>query len=242
MKTAIFGLGYTGKRLFEFLDNKNHSVCGFSSRTKLKNSVIHDFSNSGEFPDLDNQDCSITTFPLHSLDYKKYTNWMSEITDNFYLFSSTGVFQRTNCLVNEQSPKDSSHKRFESEQYWLSRGGRIIYLSGIFGENRNPADWVRSGKVVKNPRQLNMVHISDIITHTTAILAEGITVNELILSDGQIHTWTDICVYLESKGIIQASTEQTATRETVFIDSSLARTLIPHMQFADFWKELEKIN
>lgn len=257
MKIAIAGLGYTGKAIYQglkYLHQENNSLFLFSRNTKIDDSQLLDFA--GEFQSISSDswnaffrtkyDKLLLTFSIHDLNQKTILKILRNAGQCF-LFSSTGIFKRINLenelIIDELTPKDENHKRYLNEKFWLENGGKIIYLSGIYGPERNPIDWIINGKVKKNYRQLNLIHLNDIKNFTINILiGQNYIPAEMILSDGQIHTWNDIFNVAAEEGWIKKFDLVRSSKENAICNSSLVQNFFPHLQFANFWHELKILN
>lgn len=247
-KHAILGLGYTGLRILESL-NDEFRITSFSRKTTVSNSKIYDFGDEesvrkfvGEYENS-TFDSLIITFPLHSVPTKYLlTEAFSKVSRRKWLLGTTSIYKREG-EIRESTPKNPEHERFEIEEKFLESGGKILRLSGIYGPSRNPADWIRKGLVRKSKRQLNLCHISDITEAVRGILSdlEDKLPSELVLSDNQWHTWWEIFQFLEEKGRISNYPEVEPDREDSFVDSGLIRKFLPGLQTKDFWRELEKL-
>ncbi len=246
-KIAVFGLGYTGLRILRALQ-KEHEVLGISRQTKESDSILLDFSDSsalGNFAEsYENSpfDFLILTFPIHTFPHSDFIiQILPKLSKKFWLLGTTSIYQRDGSDITEKTPLDPTHDRFEIEKQFLEIGGNILRLSGIYGPNRNPADWIRKRLIPKTKRQLNLIHGDDIAETVKMLFAYqgGDLPSELVLADNQWHTWLEVFRFLEDHGKIIAVTEQESDREDAFVDASLVRKFLPGLQTKDFWRELE---
>ncbi|EPG76342.1 hypothetical protein LEP1GSC058_1234 [Leptospira fainei serovar Hurstbridge str. BUT 6] len=245
---AILGLGYTGLRALRALE-VDLPVLGFSANTHTETSKKFDFAKpeairrfKSEF-EISPFDALIVTFPIHSLATRDlFLEVLPKVARRFWLLGTTSVYRRGGDIL-ETTAKNSGHERYEIEDRFLESGGKILRLCGIYGPKRNPGDWARKGLVKKAKRQLNLVHVEDIIQVLRRILLDsqdGLP-SELLLSDNQWHTWFEIFRFLEDNGKIDPRKEEESDREDAFVDSSLIRKFLPGLQTKDFWGELEKL-
>ncbi|EMJ97437.1 MULTISPECIES: hypothetical protein [unclassified Leptospira] len=248
-KFAIFGLGYTGLRILNTLQ-KDNTVLGVSRETKVEGSILLDLSDPAALENFRKEnegsgfDASLITFPVQKLANRDQVfDTIFSISKTVWMFGSTSIYQRFSPDITEKTPLDPTHDRYETELRFLERGGRILRLSGIYGPDRNPANWARKGSVKKTKRQLNLIHGDDISEAVRLLLSySGNDLpSELILTDGQWHTWLEIFRFLEDHGKIQVVPEEKMDREDCFIDSGLIRKFLPGLQTKDFWGELEKL-
>lgn len=248
-KIAVLGLGYAGIRIFRRLENE-FEVQAFSRTTQEKGSLLLDFSDEKALEEWRLRfeaspfDFLIVTFPLQDLSTgERLLEILPLVSKRFWLLGTTSVYIRNGSEITEKTPMDPEHARFGIEKKFLAIGGKILRLSGIYGPGRNPADWIRKGKVQKTKRQLNLIHGDD-IAETVFALASSLDTefpSELLLADNQWHTWLEIFRYLEEEGKIPVSQEKEFEREDGFVDPSLIRKFLPGLQTKDFWRELEKL-
>ncbi|TGK00035.1 hypothetical protein EHQ53_04240 [Leptospira langatensis] len=189
-------------------------------------------------------DFSLITFPIHKLEPKELLlQTLFSVSKQVWLLGTTSIYTRNGSEITESSPKEKDHDRYDTEASFLEMGGRILYLSGIYGPGRNPGDWIRKGLIKKTKRQLNLIHGDDIADAIRLLFSyEGRDLpSELVLSDQQWHTWFEVFRLLEEQGKISSFPDQAMDREDGFVDSSLIRKFLPSLQTKDFWRELEKL-
>jgi hypothetical protein len=251
---AVFGLGYTGKRIAEKLQAfPEISLRSFSSKTQISGTENFDFSDTNSLTTFSKKispkeiDLGIVTFPVQKLqDPSLFLDLLFVSVKNPILLGTTSIYRRDPDIV-ESTPLLEDHDRFSVEEEWLRRGGKILRLCGIYGPGRNPADWARKGLVKKNSRQLNLIHGDDValtVVRLTQLIREKnfeILPNVLNLSDNQWHTWKEIFSFLEEHDRIPKSEIVESDREDSFIDSGLIRNVLPDLQTKDFWAELENL-
>ncbi|EPG67807.1 hypothetical protein [Leptospira wolffii] len=248
-KIAVLGLGYVGRRIFRSL-KKEHDVLAFSGHTLEQDSRLADFSDPEVVRNFSSEfegspfDFLILTFPIHNLPSREeLLEVLPKVAKRFWLLGTTSIYVRNGSEITEATPLDPEHERFAIEKRFLSIGGRILRLSGIYGPDRNPADWIRKGKVQKTKRQLNLIHGDDIAEAVRGLLSypgEDLP-GEFVLADNQWHTWLEIFRFLEDHGKIPVLPEAEIDREDGFVDPSLIRKFLPGLQTKDFWRELEKL-
>ncbi|XDD51328.1 hypothetical protein AB3N59_06095 [Leptospira sp. WS92.C1] len=254
MRVSVFGLGYTGIRIYESLKSlPNFRLETFSATTKVEGTQAFDFSNQDSLSSFQNQfgknvfDLGIVTFPIQKLSQRnRFLDILFSASKNLILLGTTSIYRRVPDIT-ETTPLLTDHERFETEEEWLRRGGKLLRLCGIYGPGRNPADWARRGLVKKSSRQLNLIHGNDVAVAvcllTEKIRKEGFVAipNRLNLSDHQWHTWKEIFSFLEEHEKITKSEVVESGLEDCFIDSGTIRALLPDLQTKDFWTELENL-
>ncbi|TGK04793.1 hypothetical protein EHO59_08010 [Leptospira semungkisensis] len=248
-KIAVLGLGYTGLRILQALKKENE-VLGFSRKTQEEGSILLDLSDPKEIDSFREKfsdhpfDHSLITFPLHKLETRDLIfQTLFSVSKQVWLFGTTSIYIRNGSEITETSPKDKEHDRYTTESLFLEKGGKILYLSGIYGPGRNPGDWIRKGLIQKTKRQLNLIHGEDVAEAIRLLFSySGKDLpSELLLSDQQWHTWFEVFRLLEEHGKIGTFPDKEMDREDGFVDSSLIRKFLPSLQTKDFWRELEKL-
>ena len=68
----------------------------------------------------------------------------------------------------------------------------ILRLSGLYGPNRNPLNWIRNGKLRNTQKWVNLIHIEDVAEICLAALQECQKGESYIVSDGTTRQWSTI--------------------------------------------------
>ena len=96
--------------------------------------------------------------------------------------------------IDETAPIDLSKPRVEGEEFLRKDCGAIVLrVAGIYGPGRNPLDWIRQGRVGPSRKYVNLVHVEDLAAICLLALDKGKPGETYNVSDGQPHTWNEIC-------------------------------------------------
>lgn len=96
--------------------------------------------------------------------------------------------------IDETAPIDFGKPRVLGEEYLRKDCGAIVLrVAGIYGPGRNPLDWIRQGRVGPSRKYVNLIHVEDLVAICLAALERGKPGEVYNVSDGQPHTWEEIC-------------------------------------------------
>ena len=108
--------------------------------------------------------------------------------------------------IDETAAFDSRIPRVQGEELLRSRYGAItLRVSGIYGPHRNPMEWIRTGRVARSRKYVNLIHAEDLAAICLAALRRGEAGTVYNVSDGTPRTWDDICRTLERRWGIRSS-------------------------------------
>ncbi|BBM82423.1 hypothetical protein [Candidatus Uabimicrobium amorphum] len=240
MKVAIFGLGYVGKFLFPSLQ-EDHETVAFSTNTQIGQSFIFDAQNSKDIEKLKHHkyDATITTFPIEN---EEFISMLFSICNYNILLGSTGIYDRRHFdeVITEDSELKKEHKRYAIEEYFVERGGIIVRLSGIYGPQRVPLNWLRSPRVGYSDKQLNLIHRDDIVAALKLMLCKRPTQKIYNLSDGARHSWKSIIDFAHEKNLLQEKIAPIEVKENSFVDNTRFCREYPQLQFHDLFEFLQR--
>ena len=75
----------------------------------------------------------------------------------------------------------------------------MLRVTGIYGPGRNPLDWIRQGRIGPSRKYVNLIHVEDLAAICLAVLDRGYPSEAYNVSDGQAHTWKEICVTAQQR-------------------------------------------
>lgn len=176
-KISILGCGWLGMALAIELINKGYSVKGSTTSThkidQLKANQIEPFKIDTAARDDDylgflNSD--ILIIAITSKNMRDFEHLITQIESSklqkVIFVSSTSVYPNTNGIVNEDSPVNYSSLS-EIENLFKSNNTfqcTIIRFGGLFGYNRKPGNFFKTGKQIGNPDGfINFIHRDDCI-------------------------------------------------------------------------------
>lgn len=102
--------------------------------------------------------------------------------------------------IDESAPIDLSKPRVQGEEYLRQHHGAIVLrVAGIYGPERNPLDWIRQGRVGPSRKYVNLIHVEDLAAICLLALDKGKPGEAYNVSDGQPHTWDEICATAQQR-------------------------------------------
>lgn len=113
--------------------------------------------------------------------------------------------------VDETAPIDLKKPRVQGEELLRTTYNAIILrVSGIYGPGRNPVEWIRTGRVTRSRKYVNLIHVVDLASSCLAALTHADSGGVYNISDGDPRTWMDICQMVEQRWAIRSSDSQEA--------------------------------
>jgi hypothetical protein len=113
--------------------------------------------------------------------------------------------------INETAPIDLKKPRVQGEELLrTSYGAIVLRVAGIYGPGRNPVEWIRTGRVKRSRKYVNLIHVEDLASSCLAALTHADSGGVYNISDGHPRTWIDICQMVEQRWAIRPSNSQEA--------------------------------
>jgi hypothetical protein len=108
--------------------------------------------------------------------------------------------------IEETTTIDLTNPRVQGEELLRTRYRAIILrVAGIYGPGRNPLDWIRTGRVNRSRKYVNLIHVEDLGTTCLAALRHAKSGEVYNVSDGQPRTWDEICESVEQRWDLRSS-------------------------------------
>ena len=102
--------------------------------------------------------------------------------------------------IDESAPINLTKPRVQGEEYLRNELGAIVLrVAGIYGPGRNPLDWIRQGRVGPSRKYVNLIHVEDLAAICLAALDRGQPGEVYNVSDGQPHTWNEVCATAQQR-------------------------------------------
>jgi hypothetical protein len=227
MKVLILGLGYCGSKWFEELSSnyKNMEVLGQSRSCQLA-------THKCDLEELSEYEMSEM---LNSCDVWWLTSDVSKYSERAFdrmekvLSRKPGVVLGTSSefLENEDSLKKnlgevSIHSRVNlkstrtlRQNKLLKEGSCVLHLAGIWGENRDPLNWLKKDLISKDRLGVNLIHENDILKVLIGISNnfDDFKAQREILVDSQSYTWVNIISSGIKKGMLAAGFKRKSLSE-----------------------------
>jgi len=184
-KISILGCGWLGKPLAISLINEGYAVKGSTtSEEKLEllemNGIepyIVDISDFEEYDSFLNAD--ILIIAITSKNVNGFENLIAQIQESpiqkVIFISSTSVYGSLNKVMTEEDvvlklPLTEIENLFRENTFFETT---IIRFAGLFGDERQPANWFKNGKKIPQPKGfVNMIHKEDCIEIIQEIIAQ----------------------------------------------------------------------
>lgn len=108
--------------------------------------------------------------------------------------------------IDEDAPLDTGQPRVEGEEWLRRRGATVLRLAGIHGPAREPANWIRRGRIDDGARLVNLIHVDDIVAVIAALLERPQPGRCFNVADGEPLAWRDVVARLRASGALPADT------------------------------------
>lgn len=183
---SVLGCGWLGKSLaISFLD-EGFSVKGSTTREEklelLEDNGIEpyivDITSFEEFDSFLYSD--ILIIAITSKDIDGFENLISQIENSqiqkVIFISSTSVYGRINKVMTEEdktlkTPLTEIENLFRENTFFETT---IIRFAGLFGNERQPANWFKNGRKIPQPKGfVNMIHKEDCIEIIHAVIDQN---------------------------------------------------------------------
>jgi len=186
-KISILGCGWLGKSLAISLIKEGYSVKGSTtSEEKLEllemNGIepyLVDISDFEEYDSFLNSD--ILIIAITSKDIDGFENLIAQIQESpiqkVIFISSTSVYPRISKVMTEEDEVNKDNPLVKIEDLFRENTffeTTIIRFAGLFGDERQPANWFKNGKKIPQPKGfVNMIHKEDCIEIIHEIIAQN---------------------------------------------------------------------
>ncbi len=188
LNISILGCGWLGLPLATYLVAQGFTVKG-SIRSVEKKPRLQSKKITPFLIDIDKEQAIDTNFlvadvlviVIPSKNVIGFQNLISQIEKSIIkkvlFISSTSVYPNSENVINEthkilNTPLASIEKLFLNHSKFQTT---ILRFGGLFGVNRNPGNFFKNGRIIKNPEGVvNMIHQEDCIDIIHRIIEKGI--------------------------------------------------------------------
>ena len=224
----ILGRGYTGKVLEKLLLSRGHQVtCTSRSDPAAVRFVIEDDETWAVLPQ--NLDGTFITLPFKDrLIASRFAGELLPALGKTVFMGTTSAFRvsREHQVVDEHSEIDPDNARNQAESELLAAGCVGMHSAGIYGPDRSPLNWIKSGRVTANDRFVNFIHVEDLAKVLYGAMRLGKPGARYIASDGRPMRWSDIVHRLEELYGIESKPAQPGRRPSKRIDPTRTLTAL----------------
>lgn len=121
-----------------------------------------------------------------------YDDWTTEVYPPAWIDESTSI--------------DLTIPRVHGEELLRTTYSAIVLrVAGIYGPGRNPIEWIRTGRISRSRKYVNLIHVDDLVAACLAALMHGQSGEVYNVSDGTPRTWNEICEEVERRWNIGSS-------------------------------------
>jgi hypothetical protein len=254
----ILGAGYTGKHLSGALTGTSRPFFATSrdparnlSHVPADRRVRFDFEDSSTWPNIPAGAEFIWCFPATALkQVQDFALRLAGLPRLIVVLGSTSayeVFDRSSEYpppwIDETAPIDLSKPRVQGEEFLRKSCGAIVLrVAGIYGPGRNPVDWVRQGRVSPSRKYVNLIHVEDLAAICLLALDKGKPGEAYNVSDGQPHTWNEICATAQQRwGVTAAAANQDSSPGKRINNAKLRSELGYTLRHPDLYEALALI-
>jgi hypothetical protein len=184
----VLGAGWTYQFLQPLLEQSKVSYEATTSNGRdgtISFRFDPDSDDPEPFKKLPAADFVLITFPLKGEGLSKKIVSMYEATHPSYepgrstkwiQLGSTGVWTQ-NDWVDANSPIDPANERGAAEEELISLGGCVLNLAGLYGAQRQPANWIsrvaKSKNALRDKGALHLIHGIDVSRAIIAVVQSG---------------------------------------------------------------------
>jgi nucleoside-diphosphate-sugar epimerase len=145
--------------------------------------------------------------------------------------------------IDESAPINLTKPRMQGEEYLRNELGAIVLrVAGIYGPGRSPLDWIRQGRVGPSRKYMNLIHVEDLAAICLAALDRGQSGEVYNVSDGQPHTWNEICVTAQQQwGVAAAAVKEDHSSGKRISNAKLRSELDYRFRHSDLYEALDLI-
>ncbi|KAG2230689.1 hypothetical protein BDF21DRAFT_355627 [Thamnidium elegans] len=256
----IVGLGWTGQFLAELMVAMQLNYAA-TTRDGRDNTITWSLpSNCSQTIDVSNLPFARTvlvTFPVmqaecmaalmeaYQLRHKQASQWI--------LLSSTRPF--VGNPANRHTPLDRSKDtgRMAAEDIVLQRGGTVLHLSGLWGDERQPKNWVPrfpTTEAIRNKllnRQLHLIHGKDVARSILAVHDQFKSGERWLITDNTCNDWIRLFLKWGSKEQIEIARDlaqndkecHQALGEGTLEDIIRCGGVKPRLDSTEFWETFQ---
>jgi len=220
---TILGSGYTAKFLLPLAGQRYTQVFATSRNpeqhlTHLRpdQRISFDLAQPDTWPSIPMATDILWCFPAAPIDLvRRFAEAASLRTRRLVVLGSTSAYADGASTgyppswVDEAAPIDLTKERVQGEELLRTIYGAIVLrVAGIYGPGRNPIDWIRTGRVNRSRKYVNLIHVEDLTATCLAAMAHAEPSGIYNVSDGNPMTWNDICETVARRWEIRSSTFQ----------------------------------
>lgn len=206
IELLILGAGWTSNFLIPLLDAEkvSHAETTTTGRAGTIPFKFDPESNDVEpYMGLPPARTILITFPLRGHGQSKQLTSLyqhahaSDLHPHWIQLGSTGIFnQLPNDYSDDNSPYDASDSRAIAEDELRSLGGTALDLSGLYGGERQPRNWIprlaKNKEDVRKRGAVHFIHGEDVARAILACHRKFEPGRRWIIADLRVYDWYDL--------------------------------------------------
>lgn len=220
----ILGAGYTGRRFYATAKGQGQQVLASSrdptkhlAYASLTDRIEFDLTRQATWKNIPSAADMVWCFPATPLEQvQSFARTLDAPPRRIVVLGSTSAYdalgQSTEYpppWIDESVPINMTKQRVQGEEFLRTNCGAIVLrVAGIYGPGRNPLDWIRQGRVGSSRKYVNLIHAEDLAAICLLALEHGKPGEAYNVSDGQPHTWNEICVAAQQRWGVAAAPAQ----------------------------------
>ena len=235
-KTLILGCGYVGCALAEKIPDAIFTHRSIQ-KAEEPNGIYFNLDDLNSWDNIPVVADIIWTLPAAPLNLvQKFHKTVLPDCSRIVVYGSTSCYltSKNEEVVTEEHPLDLNRGRVAGEEYLRKAGATILVLSGIYGPNREPANWLRKGLIRSPDKRVNLIHRDDIVDITLTLLNENLLPQgeRINLSDGVGHVWSEIAGYYS----IDIKADDNPVKNKIISNRKLRELLPEGFQFRELYR------
>jgi hypothetical protein len=221
----VLGCGYTGLHIIQLTLKRGTSALATSRNPALQLAAVSfpqrlefDLARPETWEHLPTGADLIWCFPATPLSaVQRWAETQHSRVNRLVVLSSTSAYEVSDHSteypppwIDESAPIDLTKPRVQGEEYLRNELGAIVLrVAGIYGPGRNPLEWIKSGRVRSSRKYVNLIHVEDLAAICLLALDKGKPSEAYNVSDGQPHTWNEICATAQQRwGVTAAAVKE----------------------------------
>ena len=217
----ILGSGYTARFLFPLASRQYSTVLATSrdpdthlAHLLQEQRLRFDLAQPDTWTTLPDSADLLWCFPAAPLSLvQRFSERLNGQARRLVVLGSTSAYDLAETRdyppswIDETAPIDLTKPRVQGEEFLRKNCGAVILrVAGIYGPDRNPLDWIRTGRVKPSRKYVNLIHVEDLASICLAALERGTSGETYNVSDGTPRTWNDISAIAQQRwGIIPST-------------------------------------
>jgi hypothetical protein len=221
---TILGSGYTAKLLLPLAQHRYTHIFATSrdpdrhlTHLRLDQRIRFDLARPETWHAIPPSTDVLWCFPAVPIELvQQFADAVSLRTRRLVVLGSTSAYdicasgEYPPPWVDETAPVDLTRPRVQGEEILRnSYGAVLLRVAGIYGPGRNPIEWIRTGRVNRSRKYVNLIHVEDLASCCLAALKYADAGGIYNVSDGKPRTWMEICQMVEQRWDIRSSDSPT---------------------------------